>query len=139
MTMKIIEENERAEELLYHLLMKGRNWSEKIEHLRVEECDELIQKAEESFMDYVAEYRQKRVLEANAVITRRKQAIESTYAVLLERKRKAVETARIRQRPQNIINALVAQCEKLQNDFDMKIAEISSNSDLSLSYNCLYK
>ncbi|MCX5632152.1 MAG: SNF2-related protein [Phycisphaerae bacterium] len=129
---KFIEDEDVAEQLMYHMIINAKDFNDG--ELDTETAEKLYEVIEECYQDYVIQFTKKRQFEAEAIILRRKQALQSSYEVLRNRKNKALETAKAKGRSERVINMFKRQLEKLEEDFEMKIVEIESKGHVSVDF-----
>ena len=116
------------------MVINGYSWQDQHPKLSSNDAEVMYNWLDESVSEYTSTYRQKRNLEADAVIQRQLQSLEASYRVKLQRREKAVETARAAHRSDRIIQLQESQISKINADFDVKRAELLGRKGVDVSY-----
>jgi len=125
---------EKCEQFLHEMVVNGSSWQGQHPRLSSNDSEAMYNWLDESVSEYASTYRQKRNMEADAVIQRQLQSLEASYRVKLQRREKAVETARAAHRSDRVIQLQGSQISKLNADFDVKRAELLGRKGVDVSY-----
>jgi len=125
---------EKCEEFLHEMVVNGSSWQGAHPELLPNASEQMYSWLDEKISEYASQYRQKRNIEAGAVIQRQLRSLEASYRVKLQRREKAIETARAAHRSDRIIRLNESQIDKLRADFDVKKAELLGRKGVGVSY-----
>lgn len=129
-----IVDAEKCEEFLHEMVVNGSSWRGDHPELSPSASEEIYSWLDESVSEYMSLYRQRRNMEAEAVIKRQLQSLEASYRVKLQRREQAIETAKAAHRSDRIIQLQESQVRKLKADFDVKRAELLGRKGVDVSY-----